>query len=288
MATVLVVDDSVSVRKVVERTLGSHGIRVLSAGSATEAKAALEKDRPDLLVCDVILPDADGFEICSFVKTHARLGKTPVLLMSGIINAKVMEQAGRVHADDLMSKPFAADELMRKAAELLSGRAGVASRAPAAAPQTPPHQGQTPRPPEAVQPRQPEPARREGQPPPPSASLSARLHAFLEQLAAVPGVKQVVLVDREGFVIGSAKATSADGETAGALVSCLSGPFEGVGEDLGYGTLQGIIVEYERGIALLQNMGPAAVLTAVLSDPTALGKVRYYVKRNVAALFAQT
>lgn len=282
MAKVLVIDDSLSVRKVVERTLGSHGMHVLSVGSGTEGKAAIIKDQPDLVVCDVILPDADGFEICSFVRTNARLGKTPVLLMSGIINSKVAEHAARVQANDLMGKPFAADELLRKAAALLSLQAQTAPAPPAPTPQPAPQFAPTPRPSAAAPVRHPEPARREA--PPAVANLDGRVNAFLGQLAALPGVKQVVLVDREGFVIGSANASRADGETAGALVSCLKGPFEGMGEDLGHGELQGIIVEYARGIALLQNMG-SAVLTAILSDPTALGKVRYYVKRSLPALF---
>lgn len=284
MAKVLVLDDSLSVRKVVERALGSHGMRVLSVGSGVEAKAAFEKEQPDLVICDVILPDADGFEICTFVKTHARLGKTPVLLMSGIINSKVVERAARVHANDLMSKPFLADELVRKAAALLSAKAQPAAQAPAVVPQAPSHQASTCRPPDAAPTSGPESARRNGQPPAPT--LDGRVNAFLDQLAALAGVRQVVLVDREGFVIGSAHATDTDGQTVGALVSCLKGPFEGMGEDLGHGGLQGIIVEYEQGIVLVQNMGPAAVLTAVLNDPTALGKVRYYVKRS-AALFSR-
>jgi CheY-like chemotaxis protein len=283
MAKVLVVDDSLSVRKVVERTLASQGMQVLSAATGTEAKAALERDRPDLVVCDVILPDANGFEICRFVKTHAQLGKTPVLLMSGIINAKVMEESARVHANDLMGKPFAADELMRKTAGLLSLSRSYPSPASAAVSKGPQHEVPASRPPEAAMPHRSELARQSGKPP--LAGLNGRLNSFLGQLAALPGVKQVVLVDREGFMIGSANATGADGETAGALVSCLKGPFEGLGEDLGHGTLQGIIVEYERGIAILQDMGGTAMLVAVLSDPTALGKVRYYVKRSLPVLF---
>jgi CheY-like chemotaxis protein/predicted regulator of Ras-like GTPase activity (Roadblock/LC7/MglB family) len=282
MMNVLVVDDSLSVRKVVERTLGSHGLRVLSVGSGTEAKAAIERDQPDLVICDVILPDVDGFEICGFVKTHARLAKTPVLLMSGIVNAKVADQAARVHANDLMCKPFAADELLRKTAALLASKANSLSRASGATPRIPPPEAAASRPPEAAPAHRPEPTRADTRPR--VAGLDGRLNIFLEQLAALPGVKQVVLVDREGFVIASANATEAARETAGALVSCLKGPFEGMGEDLGHGALQGIIVEYERGIALLQNIGAAAVLTAVLSDPTALGKVRYFVKRSLPAL----
>jgi predicted regulator of Ras-like GTPase activity (Roadblock/LC7/MglB family) len=61
-----------------------------------------------------------------------------------------------------------------------------------------------------------------------------------------------------------------------------------MGEDLGYGAFQGIIVEYQRGVALLQDTGTTAVLIAILNDPTALGKVRYYIKRSLPEVFPRT
>ena len=86
MAKVLVVDDSLSVRKVVERALLAKQLEVVSAASGTEAIAQIERERPDMVVCDVVMPDRDGYEICRFVKGHPQLGRTPVLLISGIVN----------------------------------------------------------------------------------------------------------------------------------------------------------------------------------------------------------
>ncbi len=119
MAKVLVADDSLSVRKVVERCLGTQGIEVLSVGSGSEAIERIERDEPDLVVCDVIMPDRDGFEICHYVRNHPRLGKTPVLLISGVLDSQVLERAARARPDDVMRKPFAADELLRKVTALL-------------------------------------------------------------------------------------------------------------------------------------------------------------------------
>src|SRR4029077_2874501 len=85
MAKVLVVDDSLSVRKVVERALIGRQIEVVCAATGTEALERFEHEAPDLVVCDVVMPDRDGYEICEFVKRHPRLGQTPVLLMSGIV-----------------------------------------------------------------------------------------------------------------------------------------------------------------------------------------------------------
>src|SRR5436305_1999982 len=84
MPKVLVVDDSLSVRKVVERALIGRQIEVVCAATGTEALERIEREEPDVVVCDVVMPDRDGYEICEFVKRHPPLGGTPVLLMSAV------------------------------------------------------------------------------------------------------------------------------------------------------------------------------------------------------------
>src|SRR5512145_1552352 len=130
MAKVLVVDDSLSVRKVVERALVGRQIEVVCAATGSEALERIERDEPDVIVCDVVMPDKDGYEICDFVKRHPRLGRTPVLLMSGMVNDEVRERAARVQSADVLSNPFAADDLLRRLDALL---AAVAPPAPAPA-----------------------------------------------------------------------------------------------------------------------------------------------------------
>src|SRR5262245_56628374 len=120
MAKVLVVDDSLSVRKVVERALVSRQIEVVCAATGSEALERIERDEPDVVVCDVVMPDRDGYEICDFVKRHPRLAGTPVLLMSGIVNDEVRERAARVQSADVLSKPYAADDLLRKLEGLMA------------------------------------------------------------------------------------------------------------------------------------------------------------------------
>jgi CheY-like chemotaxis protein/predicted regulator of Ras-like GTPase activity (Roadblock/LC7/MglB family) len=132
MAKVLVVDDSLSVRKVVERALVGRQMEVVCAATGSEALERIELDEPDVVVCDVVMPDRDGYEICEFVKRHPKLGRTPVLLMSGIVNDEVRERAARVNSADVLSKPFAADELLRRLDALLG--AGHGSTGPIATP----------------------------------------------------------------------------------------------------------------------------------------------------------
>ena len=99
MGKVLVVDDSLSVRKVVEKALESRGLQVLAAASGSEAIAMIDRDQPDVVICDVILPDKDGYQICQYVRTHPALGSTPVLLISGVDNGTVQARAAEVRSN---------------------------------------------------------------------------------------------------------------------------------------------------------------------------------------------
>ena len=70
MPRVLVVDDSLSVRKMVERALETKGLEVIAASSGAEAIERLDSSLPDLIVCDVVMPDVDGYGICESVRAH--------------------------------------------------------------------------------------------------------------------------------------------------------------------------------------------------------------------------
>src|SRR5213082_272513 len=142
MPKVLVVDDSLSLRKVVERALMGRQIEVVCAATGTEALERIEREAPDIVVCDVVMPDRDGYEICDFIKRHPRLGQTPVLLMSGIVNDEVRERAARAQSAGILAKPFAADDLMRHLDNLLAQapapvRASARQTAAAAEPPAP-------------------------------------------------------------------------------------------------------------------------------------------------------
>jgi CheY-like chemotaxis protein/predicted regulator of Ras-like GTPase activity (Roadblock/LC7/MglB family) len=327
MAKVLVVDDSLSVRKVVERALLGRHIEVVCAATGSEAIERIERDEPDVVVCDVVMPDRDGYEICDFVKRHPRLAGTPVLLMSGIVNEEVRQRAAQVQSADVLSKPFAADDLLRKLDGLL---AAAPKRVPTPVP-TPPRPVMAPPPvngnghvhvqpaPIPVEPAPlpvvaPAPAPVAPVPPlattaknvevPPPAVEAAKsvepaaatprvapidtavsaTAAIVVQFAAIEGVQWAVLADREGFLLEAAPATMTDPEVAGALSACLAESSEGLGRELGRGALHGMMLEYERGMVVIYGVGAGALLAIGLSEPSVLGKVRYYAKKSLPEL----
>ena len=136
MRKILVADDSIAVRKVAERLLTEAGLGVALAANGEEALAYLSKERPDVVVSDVIMPDKSGYEVCAFVRNNAMLATTPVLLISGIVNDEVTKQAEICHADGVLKKPFQGTSLKDRVMELLAKRqepAPVAAQAPAPA-----------------------------------------------------------------------------------------------------------------------------------------------------------
>src|SRR2546426_3643199 len=231
MTKVLVVDDSLSVRKVVERARAGRQIDVVCAASGSEALERLERDAPDLVVCDVVMPDRDGYEICEFIKRHPRLAHTPVLLMSGIVNDEVRERAARVQSAGILAKPFAADDLIRHLDNLIPRRpAAPAARETAAAAD----------PMVAVS--------REATPIPEGAA------AVLAQFLAMDGVQWAVLADREGFVVEATANAGVDADVAAALSACLAEASDGLGRALGRRAVQGVILEYEKGMVVLYGV----------------------------------
>ena len=274
MPKVLVVDDSLSVRKVVQRALESRRIEVLSAASGSEALEQIGREAPDLIVCDVIMPDMDGYQICDFVKKHETLGHTPVLLISGIVNGTVLERAAKVRSDDVMRKPFAAEELLQRIDSLLAIQSRppvVATPAPAPALAVPP-----------VKRREPAPERVPVVPA--SAVPPTDLKVLLDSVAQLPGVSLTALIDREGALMEAAGGLLPEAALAGALASCLVDSTGGVGQALAQGRLQSVILEYEAGVVLLNAVGEGAMLAVVLGDPAVLGKVRYHVKKALPDL----
>jgi CheY-like chemotaxis protein len=131
MPKILVIDDSVSIRKVAELHLTEAGLEVCLATSGEEALAFLEKERPDLVVSDITMSGKTGFEVCAFVRSQPALAGTPVLLISGVVNDEVTKQASSCGANGVLKKPFQGTSLKDRVLELLSK-------------QTPPNQAAAP------------------------------------------------------------------------------------------------------------------------------------------------
>ena len=117
--TVVFIDDSATMREVIKIAFRRENIDVVAYPDATTALPNIEQGKPDVVITDVIMPDKDGYEVCQHIKQHPRLGNTPVILMSGVVNRAVAEKAFAVKADELIRKPFQPQDLITRVKHLL-------------------------------------------------------------------------------------------------------------------------------------------------------------------------
>ena len=124
--TVYFIDDSATMREVIKIAFRRENMNVITCADAASALAQFEQHHPDVVITDVIMPDQDGYSVCSQIKQNPQFGKTPVILMSGVVNKTVADRAIAVQADELVRKPFQPQELIGRVRNLLN-----ASRVPA-------------------------------------------------------------------------------------------------------------------------------------------------------------
>ncbi|HEX4825598.1 MAG TPA: response regulator [Candidatus Polarisedimenticolaceae bacterium] len=133
--TILLADDSVTIRKVVELTFSDTNIRVLAVASGHEALERMSEVHPDLVLADVVMPGPSGYDVCRAVKGSPR--PVPVLLLTGAFEPFDPAEAEACGSDGTVTKPFDSRSLVERVEELLARGARPASRT-AQAPAEPP------------------------------------------------------------------------------------------------------------------------------------------------------
>src|ERR1700681_2932868 len=127
--TVYFIDDSATMREVIKIAFRRENINVITCADAASALAQFEQNKPDVVITDVIMPDQDGYSVCSQIKQHAEYGGVPVVLMSGVVNKSVADKAVAVKADELIRKPFQPQELIGRVRSLLAPKESAATQA---------------------------------------------------------------------------------------------------------------------------------------------------------------
>jgi twitching motility two-component system response regulator PilH len=127
--TVYFIDDSATMREVIKIAFRRENINVITCADAASALAQFEQNRPDVVITDVIMPNQDGYAVCSQIKQHPEFGGIPVVLMSGVVNKSVADKAVAVKADELIRKPFQPQELIGRVRTLLAPKETAATQA---------------------------------------------------------------------------------------------------------------------------------------------------------------
>ncbi len=122
---VLVVDDDLSIIKLLRANLLARKYRVLTAGDGAAAIEVIERETPDLILLDIMMPSMDGFEVCRRLREWSRI---PIIMLSarGDIHDKV--RCLNLGADDYITKPFSVDELLARIRSVLRRSEAITER----------------------------------------------------------------------------------------------------------------------------------------------------------------
>src|SRR6187455_681472 len=131
---ILLADDSITIQKVIELTFSDEDFEVVTVGNGRLAVEKVQDVRPDLVLCDIIMPEKDGYEVCDFIKKNPALSHIPVLLLTGAFEPFDQERANRVGCDGFLAKPFEPQTLIAKVKDLLAKAASKPAPASAPAP----------------------------------------------------------------------------------------------------------------------------------------------------------
>ncbi len=118
-ATVLIVDDNTQNLELIQAYMESLPCKLLSATDGAQALAVIERERPDLVLLDVMMPKLSGFDVCRKVKSAANLRDIVIVMVTALHEVGDMERAVECGCDDFVSKPVNKVELLTRVKGLL-------------------------------------------------------------------------------------------------------------------------------------------------------------------------
>jgi two-component system alkaline phosphatase synthesis response regulator PhoP len=121
-AKVLIVDDELHIRTLIEQTLEDledEGVELLAASNGAEALELIEAEQPRLVFLDVMMPKMNGFDVCDAVKNRLGMSDVHVVMLTAKGQEFDKQRGAEVGADVYMTKPFDPDELLAKARDVL-------------------------------------------------------------------------------------------------------------------------------------------------------------------------
>jgi len=116
---VMVVDDSITIRKVTERMLTRHDMKVITAKDGVDAISQLQEIKPDVMLLDIEMPRMDGYEVATHIRNDLRLVDLPIIMITSRSGSKHKDKAMEIGVNKYMGKPFQEDELLANIHELI-------------------------------------------------------------------------------------------------------------------------------------------------------------------------
>jgi two-component system cell cycle response regulator len=119
LARILVVDDTEPNLRLLRALLAGAGYEVVTAGCGAEALAAAARERPDLILLDIMMPDLTGFEVCQRLRAASDTRYTPIVFLTALHEMEDHMRAVDVGGDDVLTKPINRLELLLRVKSLL-------------------------------------------------------------------------------------------------------------------------------------------------------------------------
>ncbi|KFI23988.1 Hpt domain-containing protein [Nitrosococcus oceani] len=110
---VMVIDDSITIRKTTEKILERHGMEVLTARDGVNAVELLQEYTPDIFLLDIEMPRMDGFELAAFIRKDKRLRGIPIIMITSRSGKKHRDKADQIGINAYLIKPYQEDELLQ-------------------------------------------------------------------------------------------------------------------------------------------------------------------------------
>jgi CheY-like chemotaxis protein len=118
-ATILIVDDEERNRKLLEVFMKAEGYRTICVGDGREAMAIAARERPDLVLLDMMMPGMDGFDVARALKAEPSLRRIPVVIVSSLDDIASRRRVLSAGADEVLNKPVDRWQLSQHVARLL-------------------------------------------------------------------------------------------------------------------------------------------------------------------------
>ncbi len=128
---VMVIDDSLTIRRSAELFLAQAGCRVILAEDGFDALAKITDHEPDVIFLDILMPRLDGYQTCALIKKNARFAGTPIIMLSSRDGLFDRARGRMVGSDDYVTKPFTREALVKAIAAARAAAPGASEKAPA-------------------------------------------------------------------------------------------------------------------------------------------------------------
>jgi len=122
----LVVDDSITVRRVTQRLLERNGMRVITAKDGVDAVSVLQENLPDIILLDIEMPRMDGYEVAAHVRNDERLKDIPIVMITSRVSEKHRARAIELGVNDYLGKPYQENQLLDAIEPLVNRRRSLA------------------------------------------------------------------------------------------------------------------------------------------------------------------